>query len=142
MFATRDVTVARGQRLKLGTACKPGSEIGLTLAVTRTPARRALARGLVVRARCAVSCAVSATATLDAKTARRLRLTKGSKAVTVARVKTGKRLTGSRKLTLKFTRKARARLRSARRVRLTVVGIARGAAKSRQTVRKRVTLRR
>jgi hypothetical protein len=142
VFATRDVTVARGQRLKLGTACKPGSEIGLTLAVTRTPARRALARGLVVRARCAVSCAVSATATLDAKTARRLRLTKGSKAVTVARVKTGKRLTGSRKLTLKFTRKARARLRSARRVRLTVVGIARGAAKSRQTVRKRVTLRR
>jgi len=98
----------------------------LAVAADRRRLARALARGLRVRVRCGRSCTVVSRLELDAKTARRYRLTRGTRAKTVGR---GPKVTmrgGRRTFTVAFTRTAARRLRRARSLRLNLVTDATG----------------
>ncbi|MBA3329038.1 MAG: hypothetical protein H0T43_12125, partial [Solirubrobacterales bacterium] len=140
VLGTRTVTVARGQRQDLGAVCSESAG-AFSAALERRRLRAALRRGnLRGRVRCATACRVSTTLSVDARTARRLGLTRARRAVVVAR---GSRrtFTGRRTYSLRFTKAARRRLRAARTVRLRMVATARSGA-TRQTVRRTYVLRR
>jgi hypothetical protein len=129
-FATTKVQVARGAAKELGNACaatKGSSSKPLTLSLAlgkRGALRRLLTRGLPVRARCSETCRVSVSLLVDKRSAKRLRLGNGSKAVVVAKLSKPLRLRARRTLTLRFTPKARKALRGKRGVRFSLVGVA------------------
>lgn len=83
-----------------------------------------LRRGLKLRARCNERCAWTATATIDARTAKRVKLLSRRSRARTFKVASGRLRQGSgtRTLTLRFTARARKRLRRLRSVRLTVAG--------------------
>jgi subtilisin len=112
------------------------------LSVPRQRLRRVLARGLRVTLRCSEACTVNAEALLPARTAKRVKLSRGGTARIARRA--GLRLSARtrRTVTLRLTRSARRRLARVRRVVLTVSLSARDRAGNRRALRRRVRLRR
>ena len=151
VLGTRQVTVARGQRTDVGSVCSGGSgagpgtttgTLGVSFAVDRRRLGRALGRGLRARIRCTLACTASARVVVAAADARRLRLSRSRRAVTIGRGSAGRSaFTGRRTFSLRFTRSAIRRLRRARRLRFTVRATA--TAQGRSLTRSvRVTLNR
>jgi len=103
---------------------------------------RVLRRGLRVRMRCSLGCRMSARALLPRRSARRLRLGSGRRAVRLGGVSRSVSQAASRTLTVRFGRRSRARLRRARSLRVVVeLKVRDGSGRSR-SVKRAVTLRR
>jgi hypothetical protein len=127
------------------TSSPPATTTALGLGVSvasRQRLSRALRRGLRARMRCTKGCRLGVSVLLDRRSARRLRLGSGRRAVKVA--SGGARLgsAGSRTVTARFGRRSRARLRRVRSVRLTVSLSARSADGQIRRAKRRVLLRR
>ena len=115
----------------------------LTLAVpARAALRSALARGLRVPAACSERCSLRVALTLDRRTAKRLRLARGSATVRVASGSAALSGAGSRAVTLRFTNTAKRALSRVRRVTVTVRVTATDAAGNRRVRSRSVTLAR
>jgi hypothetical protein len=99
--------------------------------------RRVLAGGLRSRVRCSEACRVTSVLILNARTARRLGLSR-----IVGRGSARLAAAGSRTLITRFTRRSRARLRRLRRVRLTLRLTGVDDAGNRRTVSRRIAVRR
>ena len=93
-----------------------------TLAVAKQKLKAVLAKGLAVRVTC--SCTLKLQLVVDKKTAKKLKL--GKKATVIGTVT--RTVSGSVKLKIKLTAKARRALKQARSVKLTVPAPARGHA--------------
>jgi hypothetical protein len=148
VLASRPVIVDRGQTRDLGPVCVKSttaggsSRLGLSVAIDNRLLSRALGRGLRVRAKCSLKCALSLSLTADAKTAKRLHLGNGKSAVVVAKTAHALKFKGRRTVVLRFTRAGKKRLARVRTAKLTLNATARGTGSLRQTASRRVRLRR
>jgi hypothetical protein len=108
----------------------------VSLKAAKQKIKAVLAKGLALTAGCDEICAMKITVTIDAKTAKRLKL--GKKAVTAGSATASK----SGKVTVKLSRKVAAKLKKAKSVLLTVKVAAVDAAGNPQTKTLKVTLKR
>jgi hypothetical protein len=138
VYARAKVVVARGERKPLD-ACA----LQFSLIAEHRALPAALRRGLAIRAHCTLSCAASATLSVDNATGRRLGLTrKRSGRVVVARGRGGRDFKGTRRFSVRFTRSARAHLRGARRLRVRLTAAGRAGTTDRRSVTSTLTLSR
>jgi hypothetical protein len=112
--------------------------------VRRQKLKVALAKGLKLRVKCDEPCAWKVSATIDAKTAKKLKLIKKksrakSFKVGAASLKLG---TGTRTATLKFTRKSKPKLKKLKSVKLSLVATVTDAAGNRAKKTFKVTVKR
>jgi hypothetical protein len=130
VYARTSVVVARGERKPLD-ACA----LRFALVAEHRALPSALRRGLAVRAHCTLSCAASATLSVDNATGRRLGLTRrrGGRVV-VARGRGGRDFRGTRRFSVRFTRSARAHLHGARRLRVRLAATGRAGTTDRRAV--------
>ena len=101
--------------------------------------RSVLLRGLRVRAACSERCRLSARVLVDARTARRLALTRAAGTVSVGRASRSLTTAGA-SLRVRLSARVRRKLRRVRGLRLTVSVVARDAAANARRVDRRVTL--
>jgi hypothetical protein len=101
-----------------------------------------LARGLRVPATCSERCSLRVALTLDRRTAKRLRLARGSATVRVASGAAALSGAGSKAVTVRFASAARRALARVRRVTVTVRVTATDPAGNRRVRRASVTLAR
>jgi hypothetical protein len=139
VLATSKVEIRRGEAKDVGAPCTAAAKAPGALDVAlklrkKLRLRVALRKGIGATARCSRECVLTAFATLDRKTARRLRL-KGA----VARSRTV-RFAGTRTITLRFTKQAAKVLRG-RAVRLVVRAVAKSADGVTRSVRRPARLR-
>lgn len=109
------------------------------------PVRRSLAlalrrRGLRVRFGCSEACTIAASAGVDRRTGRRAGLR--GRGRTIGRGFSAMTKAGSKKFTIKLSRRARRKLAKVRRVRVNLRFKVRDAAGNRRTVNHKITLRR
>jgi thermitase len=115
---------------------------GLSVAVaTRSPLRTAVSRGLRVRLRCSERCSARIRVIVDARTARRLRLSRGRRAVILARARASIARAGALTRSVRLGPTARRRLLRARSVGLTIHAVATDAAGNRRARSTRTVLR-
>ncbi len=100
----------------------------------------ALRRGLRVRFGCSEACTVAASAGVDRRTGRRVGLS--GRGRTIGRGFSAMTKAGSKKFTIKLSRRARRKLAKVRRVRVNLRFKVRDAAGNRRTVNHKITLRR
>ena len=100
----------------------------------------ALRRGLRVRFGCSEACTVAASAGVDRRTGRRVGLS--GRGRTIGRGFSAVTKAGSKKFTIKLSRRARRKLAKVRRVRVNLRFKVRDAAGNRRTVNHKITLRR
>ncbi len=137
VLAAGSVVVGRGERKQLDLCA-----LGFSAAVDRRRLPLALERGLRTRARCSLRCSANVQLSVDNATARRLRLTRGTKRVVVARGSAGRSFTGRKPFSARFTTLARRRLRGVRRVVLRVTASGLAGTTDARTVRRSLTLTR
>ena len=112
----------------------------LSLAIRRRQRLRSvLLRGLRARATCSEGCRLSARVLVGARTARRLRLTRTLRAVTVGRASHSLTTAGAT-LRIRLSAHAKRRLRGVRRLRVTIRVVARDAAGNARGLSRTITL--
>jgi hypothetical protein len=102
--------------------------LGKVTVPARLRLRTLRASGVRVTFRCARACGISGRLTLDARTARRLRLTTGRRAVTIGRASASRSSAGSGRLTVRLTARARRALRNRSRVTVRMATVLRSGA--------------
>jgi Tol biopolymer transport system component len=113
----------------------------LTVTLKKTASLRTTVKsGLPLKGGCSEACKLSALLVIDRRAAKRLGLVK-SASYTLGKGKATLAAPGSRKLTIKLTRKAKSKLRKARKVVATVQVTATDGSGNSRKAKKRVTLR-
>lgn len=114
----------------------------LSLKVARKSLPTVLRRGLTFSITCSEACTFRATGTIDARTARRLGLSRTSKPFTAGRSQGTGRAGRSATVRLRLSRKTVRALRNQREIVLSVTATARDAAGNEATTHRKVRLRR
>jgi hypothetical protein len=109
------------------------------LRLSRPSLRTAVSRGLAAVVRYSEHCTIRVSATVDRRTARRLRLRRTRVAVGRG---IGETAPGTVKVRLRFSSRAKPRLRGLRSLRLTVKAVVTDDARNKKTIRKNLILRR